>query len=99
MDSPSSFWSSRGSHRDPDSASRLKRSVTEVQLQGRNLVPFHFDKQTLLLETLLNNWMCATGPRHVNIDTLCASCMLEALAMVRVRANTTAEVCCPDSDT
>ena len=35
--------------------------MTLVQLRGRNLVPFTFDKQVLLLETMYAIWRCA-GP-------------------------------------
>ncbi len=31
-----------------------------MQLRGFNLVPFTFDKQVLLLETLLHLWTCAS---------------------------------------
>ena len=34
------------------------RCAVFAQLHGQNLVPFYFDKQTLLLETLHDIWMC-----------------------------------------
>ena len=40
-----------------------------MQLQGFNLVPFTFDKQVLLMETLLHLWTCALF-HQPNPDTL-----------------------------
>ena len=36
----------------------LTSASLHMQLRGRNLVPFTFDKQTLLLETLYAIWRC-----------------------------------------
>ena len=34
------------------------RAMSLAQLRGRNLVPFTFDKQVLLLETMYAIWRC-----------------------------------------
>ena len=52
----------------PDTGLTCRRLLA-VQLRGHGLVPFFFDKQVLLMETLLHIWRCE---RAVSISNIIA---------------------------
>ena len=60
-----------------------------AQLRGYNLLPFHFDKQTLMLQSMRHIFLCAPAPPLPFSHNHCPSILTRACLPEKLEMTTT----------